>query len=148
LKDWRNLPRKKGAGRKPNTESKTQALDIYNNAAPKLAQTIVEKALSEKKDVKCPACNHELQIDIPGDSKLLVQLDDRLHGRPVVRSEMDLKATVEVSNDQLIKWALMIDQVRGEVGKLDVTEIEKKLYLPLVKPPEETVEGEFIERTD
>lgn len=59
------------------------ALDKIRDRLPELADQLLEAGLGGKRMVTCPKDKHQFHITIPGDSKLLLSLWERVEGKPI-----------------------------------------------------------------
>jgi hypothetical protein len=64
-----------------------------------------------------------------GDSKMIEYGNDRVHGKPTAKSEIDLKGKLELPNQRLTQFHIIIMQVDGAVREIDTIELKKRILL-------------------
>jgi hypothetical protein len=139
--------RRPGGGRKKkeSTQFKT-ANQKFINAAPQLAEAAINRAIGGPIGITCPKCRHKFEYLIPGaksDAKLLEYANDRVHGKPVVKQEIGLNAKIDMPNQQLAKYHVIIIQTMDAFKQLPTGDLENEV-VKLPEKPKDFVEGEII----
>lgn len=154
-KTKRGTPRKRrpGAGRK-KTES-TAYKEVYEKllrAHPETVEIMLNMARGKAR-VRCPECGHvwEKAIGEGANPVMLQHIDNRVMGKPVQKTEVDLMGHLDLSSAQLTKLAQMVDEFMQQVASVSVSVIEaefKELPHPDVSDIRQRSVGGQVERME
>ena len=125
-----------GQGRKKSESTAfKEATQKFIDAAPDIADATLLRAIGGPVKIKCIHCGKEDEYRIPGvtgDTKLLEYINDRIHGKPTQKSEIDLRGKIELPNQKLAQYHIMIMNVEQAIVGLDLTGLKKSILLPPV----------------
>ena len=135
-----------GQGRKKKESTVyKEANEKFLNAAPEVAEATLRRAIGGPVPITCPDCGKEFEYKIPGltgDTKLLEYCNDRIHGKPTIKTDINLNAKVELENTKLVQYHLLVMQTDQQVQEIDTSEFSKRYLTP---PVDNTVNGEVKE---
>lgn len=126
-----------GGGRKVSAETIfKKAMAQYREKLPEVTESLIAKALGEPQTIICKHCRKEFQVNIlgTGDKDCLIHIDNRIQGKPVAKTEVDLLARTELSPSQAIRLLQQLHEFERQYQALDLEVIEgevKELPCPL-----------------
>jgi len=132
-----------GGGRKRKAETFfKEAISKYHEKLPEVTQHLIAKALGEPQLIACPKCKHEWPVNIlgTGDKDCLIHIDNRVQGKPVAKTEVDLAMKHELSSSQAIRLLQQLEQFKREYQGHDLeTAKETVKQLPSPLTPQDVV---------
>jgi len=119
---------------------------LIKAAHPETMRIMIAKAHGVARNVTCPECGTKFDVKVgdKADRELLMHLDNRVQGKPVAKTEVDMMATMELSSGQLLRLA---DSLRDYMKMREAETIEsveaefkaiKEPKLPELSAPEIT----------
>jgi len=128
-----------GGGRKVSAETVfRQAMSKYRERLPDVTASLIAKALGEPQTVICRHCKKGFEVNIlgTGDKDCLIHIDNRIQGKPVAKTEVDLLARTELSPSQALRLLQQLHEFERQYQAIDVDVIEGEvLELPCPMSP-------------
>lgn len=117
---------------------------LIKAAHPETMRIMIAKAHGIARNITCPECGAKFDVKVgdKADRELLMHLDNRVQGKPVAKTEVDMNATMELSSGQLLRLAESLKEYMKmrEAETIESVEAEfkaiKEPELPELTSPE------------
>jgi hypothetical protein len=114
-----------GSHNSPQAKVK-KAVEKLHERFPVILENLVASGLGTKM-IRCPSCKRRFKIDIPKDTQVLIHLDNRVQGKPMQKTELDIAGSIEFSSEQLRALLNRVVAFQESYAKEDIQIVEAEI---------------------